>query len=367
MLHFIETFIKSTREKDLEECIGETIFKFNSKIVLEVRPRYRDILMSYKEPSRRHHHLHQHRQSNHSGISNPGAVHCYSNSVLQSLFHHVDLLKDLKNLFNVSHSSPFIKEFIKVGESLCNNNNNSNNTIDISTLRDIIFSLPRFKEFKSSDQQDAQEYLILLFEVLEEEIATIIGRENIESEKNPLFHYYAFQVSYSYQCDNCQSTSTNRKTFKILPLVNLESEETSTITDLVNQYFHEETGISWQCTENCFSSTSTRCSTTLLRCPPNPIIYVVHPTLYTTQKKSQPLQLTSTLSIGNSKLHLTGIIRHTGHSPTSGHYIAYLKLDNKWEYFNDSVHRQVSLSLSIIIAIIIKNNNFRWMMEKRSF
>ena len=42
------------------------------------------------------------------------------------------------------------------------------------------------------------------------------------------------------------------------------------------------------------------------------------------------------------KYRLTGMIRHTGESIASGHYIAYLRINGNWYEANDSVMKQVS-------------------------
>ena len=42
------------------------------------------------------------------------------------------------------------------------------------------------------------------------------------------------------------------------------------------------------------------------------------------------------------KYRLTGMIRHTGDSIASGHYIAYLHIDGNWYEANDSVMKKVS-------------------------
>ena len=42
------------------------------------------------------------------------------------------------------------------------------------------------------------------------------------------------------------------------------------------------------------------------------------------------------------KYRLTGMIRHTGDSIASGHYIAYLLIDGNWYEANDIVMKQVS-------------------------
>ena len=44
----------------------------------------------------------------------------------------------------------------------------------------------------------------------------------------------------------------------------------------------------------------------------------------------------------NGQYRLTGMIRHTGDSIASGHYIAYLLIDGNWYEANDSVMKQVS-------------------------
>lgn len=67
------------------------------------------------------------------------------------MFHYGDFLTDLRNLFQEGEQQPegFIREFLDVGEKILN----SNGTIDVSSLRNTIFRLPRFKGFKSTDQQ----------------------------------------------------------------------------------------------------------------------------------------------------------------------------------------------------------------------
>lgn len=286
-------------------------------------------------------------------ISNPSATHCYSNSVLQALLSNTELVNSLRNLLlPTAEENSFINQFLELGKQLSSSSSSTTtttDTLDISPLRKSIFNLPRFRKFHSTEQQDPHEYLSLLFEELDSQIATVIGLQDIGTEKNPLFDHFGFEISHTYRCNRCQCSSGDKDIYKILTLVNFEDKATNSILDLVRQYFSNDTGIKWQCRNRCnFSSTT--CVTELVRCPSNPIIYLTHPTLFTFDKKlpgkTQPLQLTRSIPLGNVKLDITGIVRHIGSSPNSGHYTSMVKRDNTWNYFSDSVHRKVSLSLS---------------------
>lgn len=364
-LHFIDCFIRGASDIRLEDKLKLVFSKdganhFNRRVANEVRPAYRDIVERY------YYNTNSNKKPSHTSstpitpfvvtaekqrntISNPSATHCYSNSVLQALLSNTELVNSLRNLLlPAAEENSFINQFLELGKQL--SSSTAAATLDISPLRKSVFSLPRFRKFHSSEQQDPHEYLSLLFEELDSQIATVIGLQNIGTEKNPLFDHFGFEISHTYKCNQCQSSSGDKDIYKILTLVNFEEKATNSILDLVQQYFSNDTGIKWRCRNRCnFSSAA--CVTELLRCPRNPIIYLTHPTLFTFDKKLpgkiQPLQLTHSIPLGNVKLDITGIVRHTGSSPNSGHYTVTVKKDNTWDYFSDSVHRRVSLSLPL--------------------
>lgn len=318
MIHFIEVFTKGTKDVKLSDCIKRTVTNFNSKIATEVRVNYRAVIRSYYEktnkleetpsPSRSPSETETESDSTHSGISNPGAIHCYSNAVLQALFANREMMKDLRKLFLSKTTKPdsFIKEFLETGERVVHA---QSGVIDITNLRNMLADLPLFKNLDATEQQDPHEYLALIFEELDHRIGAIIGKEKIPTEENPLFNHFGFEVSHAYRCNKCNYESGGVSTSKILSVVNFEctgKESTPTISDLIDHYFKEDCGINWKCRNRC-NSTATS-FTELLRCPPTAIIYLTHPTLFTfsgnnnTRRsgKLQPIRLTRSFSLGIS-------------------------------------------------------------------
>lgn len=244
-------------------------------------------------------------------------------------------------------------QFLDTYHDLISNDNES--FIDVSPLRECIFALDRFKNFKFNQQQDSHEFLLFLLEVLEKEIVTVIGSKYVNTDQNPIYDYFGYQVSRTYQCNECGSNIIGDNIEYMLPLNLSGSKISTTVYDLVRNYYDtKERNIEFNCREGCISKATS--STSIERLPKTPIMYLISPDISTkksTVKKNLRLESSLQLSCSDSTHHfnLYGIVHHIGNYTTSGHYVSYVKSDC-WEYFDDSIHHKV-YHLGILSEILI--------------
>jgi ubiquitin C-terminal hydrolase len=254
---------------------------------------------------------------------------CYMNSAIQLLV----AAKDLTELVLSSENNNFYKNFLQ------------EYYLDKDVTREeLIEEIP--KEMKKLDvscsiftegkQQDANEFITYFINIL---------KKNIDKNKfNELLNIGTTQI---ITCNNCPYQSENSEFSQILQLSlpGITELIKPTLMNFINNFSKIETLNDWNC-DNCKNLGGTKkINITTL---PKYLYIQLNRFDYNTEQTTKienEIIIPNILNINeltekdNQGYHykLQGFIRHIGTTIDRGHYISYIKNNNKWFKINDNI------------------------------
>ena len=199
-------------------------------------------------------------------------------------------------------------------------------------------------------QEDVHEFLLKLIEHFNEELVRIAETFNM-----PEIFFIRLHTTTTHQrCScyieqsepswvlslHCPEGSNEEAAVSILPILNIMS--------LPDSLFRVE-NVPWHPCSLCNFVGGTDTKLDIIKPPQVPVLHLSRFT-GVIEKIHTVVEFTTELSTDYirddngqpMRYRLTGMIRHTGDSIASGHYIAYLLIDGNWYEANDSVIKQVS-------------------------
>ncbi len=269
-------------------------------------------------------------------LVNAGTNTCFANSTIQ-LLHSIP---DFKHIVTNQHC-PTIANFVldtSLQHILRDINNSSNINKSIKCHYDIrrIMTLAPAMQFR--DQQDAEEFLTLIFE------------KTSNTQMKSLFKIILNEkvICNSQQCNGSLVNESNNPAF-ILPLpLSEDKKQLNTINDLINTYFTDNHLPQYRCDrdddEGCSQIGTCKQSQRLVSISDNVLIQlkIFYFKNNISQKiKNIPIQLDRDIIINDQTLHLCGVMYHIGENAHSGHYYTEIFANGSWYNANDENVEQI--------------------------
>lgn len=305
---------------------------------------------------------------------------CYINCIIQSLigtvefFHYILTLDFNFQLHNPSKSLTITRSLNKLFKEIYDCNIKQNGPININSFKNICGN--KCRQFLGNNQEDCVEFCNFLFDVLNEEIKTVVPTtKNILNSQTSMvdtnwFKYlsendsiisrlFVGQLSSRLKCEICQTSSINYEIFYILslPIPNVIS---CNIMECFRQFFREhrlDPVNQWNCI-NCDRRTPSTQKMTLVRKPKILIIqlkrfnnnliknncFVQYPIYLDHQYTGLP----TSSKPNDFKYQLYSVVCHRG-SVGNGHYTTYIYKSNNnniiitggWFFFDDTTFRSI--------------------------
>ena len=285
---------------------------------------------------------HSIRSSNHNLIKleNNGTNVCWLNCVFQILFHTEKIHN--QNSFTEDHYDyddaiyNFIQYHInhQTTQMNLNNpviNNPENNTNHIS-FKQIFSLLVQRNEYATTAQQDPMEGLDLLLGVSRH------------------FRYFAFREMHTYACPMCglQIHDVNGPEVTNILRLPVHNDHAIHLGESIKQYFSPKPMTESNCPNNQCPSQNRTSTYVITKAPTFLIIQLL---IFDRRLRKKNITCTDFMfieipvseyshgNISNKKLEkysLEGIVEHYGNSIGEGHYISFIKEQQKWFKCDDS-------------------------------
>ena len=276
------------------------------------------------------------------GLENPRRSNrCYFNAVMQCL-HYSPLAK--QTIENVARSAQSV-----VLSEICNlftkmTGNDAATYISPSNCFDAVMNTQECSALSlNSRQEDVHEFLLKLVEHFHEELSDIPETLNLSDIFN-------IRLRSTTTCQRCLYSNDQTETLWLLSLhfpvgYNEDAPDSASrslpINSLIDSYLRAEKLYEHPCSQ-CGFIGGTEKKLDIMNAPQ---LLVLHLSRFGggVVKIKTLVEFTTELSTvcirdGNgeqSTYRLTGMIRHTGYSIASGHYIAYVLIDGEWIEAND--------------------------------
>ena len=264
-----------------------------------------------------------------TGLTNIGNT-CYMNAGLQTFVHCGALTKlmldnEFDNIVLQSYQQ-FLREYISSPKS-----------VSPSVIKQMVgVNNPLFR---SSGQQDTHEFLISLISILEEGFFEMNKNNemlvnNIPMEKwiNKLFDCVIYSI---VECSLCDTKSKIKEDHRFL---SLPINNCLTLDECLHNYTkHEILNEKWFC-NTCKHKVE---ATKYFVVGYTPKYLYIQFKRFTYDKKNKARKIDDEVLVPiQFKLHknnytLRGVIKQSG-GINGGHYVSYVKNEDKWFYFNDS-------------------------------
>ena len=227
-------------------------------------------------------------------------------------------------------------------------------------LRTIIgrMSNGRYSYFNDGSQQDSGGFLEILLNSINEEVITLnkTSESFIKTFQGQQLIVNNFVATPDGSCPGCKSPSiTNEQSFLLLPLAAKPSiTKQKSIQDLFSENFDCQSDLFRKRCEDCQNKNiddkykQFARSTKIVSCYPDILILQVQKFteyLQPLKKNVFPEDLL-TLEDGD-RFELTAIISHLGESLNTGHYITYVKRNQKWYECNDAIISEVTKGMAV--------------------
>ena len=275
----------------------------------------------------------------HCGLHNLGNT-CYMASVLQVLYANctVRFRLQIAAAHLLHNGSPTVRSPAKILDELALLFKNMHSSLD-SALSPHIFHSLLPPPFSSTNQQDAAEFIHILFDILADYTLTT---------------EFQVQTLTTMTCEKCKTPKNTRDVALVLD-VPLPSDTAPTdLQTLVNSALSPELmiGEGFKC-DKCFDTLGT-CDarkTYSVAIPPPTLLLSLKRFAYNSKRQTPTKILTHVTIPHNLILPVLGshgttytlqaVIAHNGNSAQVGHYIAYLHFDERAFVFDDaSVHNE---------------------------
>ncbi|CAD8188167.1 unnamed protein product [Paramecium octaurelia] len=260
---------------------------------------------------------------------------CYMHSILQCLMCIQELNHFILNSINRHNGQKMLYcECYK--EMLLQIRDAQSDYIRINNLRTTIS-----KKFNPKYQHDAQEFLLYLIMMMEDEIIEV----NKECEKkqqptleNVVKKYLKGQIVSELICKNCKHKSVITEEFLTLSLA---LTKVSTVNQSLEEFLKDELIQDYQC-DNCHKKNKAIKKTRITNLPRYLILHLKRFKFFPKQTKiTQQIKFSIESNFCNTEYKLIGVIIHSG-SLEQGHYYSFGRRQHKWWLFNDQRIKQAN-------------------------
>ena len=280
---------------------------------------------------------------------------CYINSSLQMLFSIIkfrDFILQKRFLEG--------QRLDKTNQSLCIELYHIfiGHNVNAEKLRAKIANFsPAYSHFNDGSMQDSEEFLRVLFHILQNELnANVEGSELLNSFNGSFVNVRKFLDSPTGGCSNCGQFPSNQalEEFTVLSL-NI-NDEISNLSGLINHDFGHSEVYQAKCS-NCCVCPSGACicinrpvsnEKQLIQVPDFLLVKLLR---YDPQGRKNSVYVESLNDFNfegtDFSYKLTCIVDHIGHTLSSGHWIMHTKSNDRWTTCNDNSIRRNRIESTI--------------------
>lgn len=193
------------------------------------------------------------------------------------------------------------------------------------------------------DEQDAQEFLILFYNKLAEELGFL---DNMQiSNRSELRNIGNINVMvktfYGLISNTIEYNSCSHRSFLSHQFSNLTLPVTESIQDSIDAFMKPDINKTEARCDECGQMSKTKVSKSFKALPE--ILVIQLSRYYRDRKNDNFVVINEKLSIKEKVYHPIGFICHTG-TLENGHYTAYAKVNSKWFLFDDTSVHEVNFS-----------------------
>ena len=248
----------------------------------------------------------------------------------------------------------------------------SNFVTSAGTLRALIGTLDggSYSYYNDGSQQDSSAFLQLLLNIIDTEIVSVTGRKStfLEEFKSKQKISYNFTATEDGSCPHCGSQAYRREQdFNVLVLIAQNSlHRKKDIKDIITENFDTPAPLLRMRCSACQADTIPEEQKQFARevrelsLWPNVLIVEVGKFDAYMQKIRRNIFPEDVLQVSSGDSYeLVSIINHSGPNQYSGHYVTFVKRENKWYECNDQ-------KLDVRVKDdVISDNNYIYMYQRR--
>ena len=339
---------KQTKKRKLSKAILSADETLASKSV-DARPmlsKRRKTNLVYVYDDSQPHRL----QRRYKGLYNPNNT-CYFNSVIQCLLYCPLARETIENVAQLALSNDVMREIRILFNRMTNNDGLA--YLSPSECFKAVMNTPQCKAVHMSlddRQEDVHEFLLKLLEHFYEALTDVAEVFNLPN-------VFDIILCSTISCQQCSRSAVTNEYLWVLSLpfpLDYNEEAPYSVShalhiySLMDSYFKAEILHDHPCSQCGFVGRTEK----KLNITNAPQLLVLHLSRFTSEfeKIDTFVEFTTELTSeyikdGNGqqmRYRLTGMIRHTGPSIRSGHYISYLFIDGNWYEANDTDVTEVS-------------------------